>query len=61
MKLHLPRFRDSMFAQLYNFKDDYSAGRTLAVINQLLSSIGNIFVTGTFYTAFLMESSIDIV
>lgn len=61
MKLSLPKYRDTMFAQLYNLKDDYSTGRAMLIISQLLGSVGNIFITGTFYTAFLMESNIDIV
>ncbi len=55
------KYRDTMFAQLYNLKDEHSTGRAMILISQLLGSIGSIFITGTFYTAFLMESGIDIV
>ena len=60
MKL-LSSFKNSMFCQLYNLKDDHSTGRAMLLLNQMLFAIGNIFITGTFYTAFLMESGIDIV
>ena len=60
MKL-ISRIKDSMFCQLYNLKDEYSIGRAMLLISQMIYSIGNIFITGTFYTAFLMESGIDIV
>ena len=55
------KYRDSMFAQLYNLKDEYSTGRAMLLLSQMLGSIGTIFISGTFYTAFLMESGIDIV
>ncbi len=55
------KYRDTMFAQLYNLKDEYSTGRAMLLLSQLLGAIGNIAITGTFYTAFLMENGIDIV
>ena len=60
MKL-FSRVKDSMFCQLYNLKDEYSTGRAMILIGQMLFAVGNIFISGTFYTAFLMESGIDIV
>ena len=57
----LSGIKNSMFCQLYNLKDEYSTGRAMILISQMLFAVGNIFISGTFYTAFLMESGIDIV
>ena len=57
----LSRYRDTLFAQLYNFYNEYSTGRACILWNNVLSGICSIFISGTFYTAFLMENGIDIV
>ncbi len=58
---YMPKFRDTDFYRLYNMKDEYSRGRAMLLSNTLLCSIGNIFVSGTFQTAFLAQNGIDIV
>jgi hypothetical protein len=58
---YLPKFRDTDFYRLYNLKDEKSRGRAMILANVLMYSIGNIFVTGTFQTAFLAANGIDIV
>ena len=58
---YLPKFKDTDFYRLYNLKDERSRGRSMILANTLLCSIGNIFVTGTFQTAFLAANGIDIV
>ena len=55
------RFRDTDFYRLYNMKDEKSRGRAMILANTLMCSIGNIFITGTFHTAFLAANGIDIV
>ena len=57
----LSRYRDTLFSQLYNFYNEYSTGRACILWNNVLSGICSIFISGTFYTAFLMENGIDIV
>ncbi len=63
LRLMLRRFRfsDTDFGRLYNFREEHSAGRALLLLNTFFCGIGNIFITGTFYTAFLTENGIDIV
>ena len=58
---NLPAFRDTDFYRLYNLKDEKSRGRAMILANVLMCSIGNIFITGTFNTAFLAANGIDIV
>ncbi len=58
---YLPKFRDTDFYRLYNMKDEKSRGRAMILANTLLCSIGNIFISGTFQTAFLANNGIDIV
>ena len=57
----LSRYRNSLFAQLYNYTDEYSTGRACILWSNFLGSVCGIFTSGTFYTAFLMENGIDIV
>jgi len=59
----LKRFNlwDLSFFRLFNFKDAYTTGRTLLMSWGAVASIANVFVTGTFQTAFLAENGIDIV
>ena len=58
---YLPKFRDTDFYRLYNIKDEKSRGRAMILANVLMCSIGNIFISGTFQTAFLASNGIDIV
>ncbi len=58
---YLPKFKDTDFYRLYNLKDEKSRGRAMILANVLMCSIGNIFITGTFHTAFLAANGIDIV
>ena len=58
---YLPKFRDTDFYRLYNLKDEKSRGRAMILANVLMCSIGNIFISGTFHTAFLAANGIDIV
>ena len=58
---YLPKFRDTDFYRLYNLKDEKIRGRAMILANVLCYSIGNIFVSGTFQTAFLAANGIDIV
>lgn len=53
--------RELSFFRLFNFKDAYTTGRTLLMSWGAVASIANVFVTGTFQTAFLAENGIDIV
>lgn len=53
--------KDSDYFRLFNLRDDYSKGRSMLLLNTLFSCIGNIFITGTFYTGFLTANGIDIV
>ncbi len=57
----LSRYQNTLFAQLYNYRDEFSAGRACILWSNILSSVSSIFISGTFYTAFLMENGIDIV
>ena len=57
----LSRYRGTLFAQLYNYSDEHSTGRCCLLWSNFLGSICSIFISGTFYTAFLMENGIDIV
>ncbi|MBQ8610565.1 MAG: hypothetical protein IJ412_02530 [Oscillospiraceae bacterium] len=63
LRLMLRRFRfsDTDFGRLYNFKEEHCTGRALLLLNTFFCGIGNVFITGTFYTAFLTENGIDIV
>ena len=54
-------FRDTDFARMFNFKTEHSIGRSLLLLNTFFCGIGNVFISGTFYTAFLTENGIDIV
>lgn len=60
-KLRRFRISDLSFFRLFNFKDEYTTGRTLLMGWGAVASIANVFVTGTFQTAFLAENGIDIV
>ena len=55
------RLRDTDFYRLYNLKDEKSCGRAMILANAVFYSIGSIFVSGTFQTAFLANHGIDIV
>lgn len=55
------KISDLSFFRLFNFKDAYTTGRTLLMGWGAVASIANVFVTGTFQTAFLAENGIDIV
>lgn len=52
---------NSTFLRLYNFRDEYSVGRCMILLSTFFSGIANVFITGTFYTAFLANNGIDIV
>jgi len=52
---------DPIYHRLYNWKEEKSRTRLLLVIGELLGSISNVFITGTFYTGFLSQNGIDIV
>ena len=54
-------FRDTDFTRMFNFKTEHSVGRSLLLLNTFFCGIGNVFISGTFYTAFLTENGIDIV
>lgn len=53
--------KNSTFLRLYNFRDEYSTGRCMILLSTFFSGIANVFITGTFYTAFLANNGIDIV
>lgn len=55
------RFRYSEFYRIFNFREPLSIGRSTLLLNTLLANIGNIFITGVFYTGFLSINGIDIV
>jgi hypothetical protein len=55
------RIRYSEFFRVFHFRDDLATGRCLLLINTLIASIANVFITGVFYTAFLSFNGIDIV
>ena len=55
------KIRQSEFFVTFNFGDDRSKGRSMLLINTLLSNIVNVFCTGIFYTGFLAVNGIDIV
>ena len=55
------RFRYSEFYRIFNFGDPLCAGRSSLLLNTVLASFGNIFITGVFYTGFLSVNGIDIV
>jgi len=55
------RYRDTQFARMFNFREEHATGRSLLLLNTLFCGIGNVFITGTFYTSFLTENGIDIV
>ncbi len=49
------------FFRIFNFKDPLCTGRTALLLNTVLFSFGNIFITGVFHTGFLSVNGIDIV
>lgn len=53
--------RYSEFHRIFNRKDPLSAGRASLLLNTALASLGNIFITGVFFTGFLSANGIDIV
>ena len=55
------RYKDTYFAHMFNFEEEHAIGRSLLLLNTFLAGIGNVFITGTFYTSFLTENGIDIV
>jgi hypothetical protein len=55
------RFKYSEFHRVFNFKDDLSMGRCFVLMNNIVSSVANVFVSGVFYTGFLAINGIDIV
>ncbi len=55
------RIRYSDFFRVFNFKDDLAKGRSFLLLNTLIASIANVFITGVFYTGFLSLNGIDIV
>ena len=57
----LSRYHDSLFGMLYNYRNEYSTGRACILWSNFLSSVCNTFISGAFYTAFLLENGIDIV
>lgn len=61
MRIRLPRLRNTLFGLLYNYENEYSTGRACILWSNILGSVSGIFISGTFYTAFLMENGIDIV
>ncbi|MBO5068776.1 MAG: MFS transporter [Roseburia sp.] len=55
------RYSDTYFARMFNFREEHATGRSLLLLHTLFCGIGNVFITGTFYTGFLTENGIDIV
>ncbi len=55
------KIRYSDFFRVFNFSDDLAKGRSFLLINTLISSIANVFISGVFYTGFLALNGIDIV
>ena len=56
--------RHSAFSQLhtiYGWHDDQRKGRSISLINTLVTSIYNVFITGIFYTGFLTIYDISLV
>ncbi len=49
------------FKRLFNFRDEKSVGRSVNLLYTLLFNLANVFITGTFYTGFLINNGIDIV
>jgi hypothetical protein len=54
-----PRFFE--FRRIFNRRDQFGAGRTSLLVNTVMASFGNIFITSVFYTGFLSVNGIDIV
>ena len=52
MKILL-RSHSSAFGEIFNFQDDESKGRIIALTSTLLSTVYNVFIGGIFYTGFL--------
>ena len=55
------KIRESSFLRLFNMKDEYSKGRSMLLVWTITAAIANVFVSGTFQTAFLAQNGIDIV
>ena len=55
------KFIYSDFHRVFNWKDEFSRGRSFLLINTLVMNIANVFVAGAFQTAFLVNNGIDIV
>ena len=56
--------RHSAFSQLhtiYGWHDDQRKGRRISLINTLVTSIYNVFITGIFYTGFLTIYDISLI
>jgi len=55
------KIKESSFFRLFNFKDEYCKGRSMLLTWTITAAIANVFVSGTFQTAFLAQNGIDIV
>lgn len=51
----------SEFRACFNWANNENRGRTLLLINSLISTIGNVLISGVLYTGFLAANGIDIV
>lgn len=61
MMLQHIRMMFSGFSSIFNFRNDYTRGRTLFLIAQtILVTVANIFISGTFYNGFLSMYDISI-
>lgn len=61
MAAFIDRIKYSDFFRVFSFRDDLSKGRCFLLLNTLISSVANVFITGVFYTGFLTINGIDIV
>lgn len=53
--------RNSMFWEVFNFRDDRAKGRSCMLISNLLLTVVNTLTTGIFYTGFLLANDISMV
>ncbi len=55
------RFLNSDFCQVFNFRTPESKGSSLLLIFTFLANLASVFISGVFYTSFLVQNGIDIV
>ena len=48
------RFLNSDFCQVFNFQTPESQGSSLLLIFTFLANLANVFISGVFYTSFLV-------